>query len=260
MAENSKIEWCDHTVNFVIGCTKVSEGCLHCYAEALDRRYQWNGGTHWGENTPRYVRPKALADCLRLNRKAVGANRNDKVFINSLSDTFEGRDDLEEARAALWAAIAMCHHLTFLLLTKRPENVLKMVPEQWRAKLPDNIWVGTTAETQQRAGERIPELLKIPAKIHFLSVEPMLEEIDIQRAMPLPSPGEEIDLCNYIHWVICGGESGQKKRPFDCEWARSMRDQCQAAGVAYFFKQVDKVQRIPEDLGIREFPNTKGAR
>jgi protein gp37 len=253
--QNSKIEWTDHTVNFVIGCSKVSEECANCYAESLDWRYKWGGQSHWGKNAPRYQRlVSAPQECLRLNKKAAKAERVDKVFINSLSDTFEDRGDLEGARVALYEAITKCQNLIFLLLTKRPENVRRFVPSVWLSRWPGNCWIGTTTGTQKSADERIPELLTIPAEVRFLSVEPMLEPIDIEEHLDDQLDGGYVLGSAPIHWVICGGESGSKKRPFNCDWARSVRDQCRAASVAFFMKQVDKVQPIPADLMIREFP------
>lgn len=118
---------------------------------------------------------------------------------------------------------------------------------------PANVWIGVTCEDQKRADERIPLLLKIPAKVRFLSVEPMLENINLKLNHPLPRELQG-GTNGGINWVICGGESGSKKRAFDCDWARSIRDQCKAVEVKFFFKQVDKVQPIPSDLMIREFP------
>jgi protein gp37 len=280
MAENSNIEWTDHTVNFVIGCVEVSEECANCYARSLDRRYKWGDGKeHWGKDAPRYVRAaKALAECRKLDAKARKAGRVDKVFINSLSDTFEERGDLETARTFLFKAIVECPNLIFQLLTKRPENVLRSVPTLWRERWPSNAWIGTTTGLQKTADKRIPELLKIPAKVRFLSCEPLLGPLDLRPVLKLSRFKEGYDaivkqcggedklpthlrwsgvLPPCIHWVICGGESGHKKRPMDLAWARSLRDQCAVASVPFFMKQIDKVQPIPADLMIREFPQTK---
>jgi protein gp37 len=239
MAENSKIEWCHHTVNFVIGCEKVSAECTNCYAEILDKRYKWGGQAHWGKNAPRYLRiGKAQEECRRLDKKAKLAGRKDRVFINSLSDTFEDRADLFDARLGLWESITECDNLIFLLLTKRPENIEWMAPRT----MPKNVWLGTTVGNQSSAVTRIPYLLKNRASKHFLSCEPLLEAVDVQHWI------------TGIDWVIVGGESGAKKRPMDLTWARSLRNQCAQSGVAFFMKQVDKVQPIPEDLMIRQFP------
>jgi protein gp37 len=269
MAENSKIEWTDHTVNFAIGCEKVSEECTNCYAESLDKRYQWGGGTHWGKDKPRYIRAAtALKECQRLNAKARESGRIDKVFINSLSDTFEGRGDLETARTFLFEAIATCESLIFQLLTKRPENVRAQVPTVWLEQWPENAWIGTTTGLQKTADKRIPELLKIPAKVRFLSCEPLLGAVEIFKTTCLGCGKEKCtsdcpagtvttgpgNANSRIQWIICGGESGSRKRPMDLAWARSLRDQCASAGVAFFMKQIDKVQPIPDDLMIRQFP------
>lgn len=244
MSENSKIQWTHHTVNIVIGCAKVDELCTNCYADEMDdRRFSKTlPGTskespvrHWGVNAPRYLRiDEASNDLIRLNRKARIAGRIDKVFINSLSDTFEDRDDLEQARLALFAMVGACENLIFQLLTKRPENVNRMVPHHWLENWPRNAWMGTSVGNQKTADIRIPELLKIPAVCRFLSVEPMLGPVNLNKAeWPLGT-----HWLNRISWVIVGGESGQKARPFHTDWARSIVEQCKAAGVACFVKQL----------------------
>lgn len=247
MGERTKIEWCDSTVNFVIGCSKVSPACEHCYAEALDARYQWGGQKHWGKSAPRYIRvPNAIEECFRFDRKAQKAGEIHRVFVNSLSDTFEDHEQLPIARASLFDCVAGCKNLNFLLLTKRPENVRTMVPVMWLDNWPANAWIGTTVEDQKRADERIPELLKIPAKVRFLSCEQLLENIRIRDALRCEVP---------IHWVIAGLESGPKRRwGAGLEGLRSLRDQCAGTQAKFFCKQIDKVQPIPADLMIREFP------
>lgn len=171
----------------------------------------------------------------------------------------EGIADLTlgDIRCRLFALVEATPRLDWLLLTKRPENVMKMVPDSWRSKFPDNVWMGTTVESQEYADERIPHLLGIPARIRFLSVEPMLGEIDM-RCFPnndcsaieetcCPWGGLEckaVASCQAnsgngvkIHWVIAGGESGRDARPTQVEWVRSLRDQCEHANVPFFFKQ-----------------------
>lgn len=278
MGANSKIEWTDHTVNFVIGCEKVSEACAHCYAESLDARYKWGGQTNWGKDASRYLRiDKAMAECLRLNRKARLDGRNDRVFVNSLSDTFESREDLDQARHDLFGTIEQCKNLTFLLLTKRPENITRMAPEHWRGGWPDNVIPMTTVENQKSADLRIPHLLKVPAKRRGLSCEPLLGPVDLGVATPCgyyceqpthESDGRHIDhqffvpgIQGGIHWVIAGSESGFKRRTMETAWALSLKDQCAAAGVSFFMKQMEiegkvstDVSRFPVELQRREFP------
>lgn len=171
-----------------------------------------------------------------------------------LKETFKPLT-LNTIRAELFLLIERTPNLDWLLLTKRPENILKMVPETWREKFPDNVWIGTSTEDQDTFRERIIELISIPAKVRFLSVEPMLGPVKLYfynkltREARTGKPGSAID------WVICGGESGSKRRPFDLEWARALRDECLESGVPFFMKQVDKIRPIPEDLLIRQFPN-----
>lgn len=279
MAENSSIAWTNHTVNFVIGCTKVDELCTNCYADTMDeRRFSktLGGGTkenpvrHWGPNSPRHVRfMKAESEIRLLNHKAKKAGRIDKVFINSLSDTFEDHKDLIEARATLFVAVEHAKDLIFQLLTKRPENVTRMVPKDWLASWPPNAWIGTSVGHQKSADTRIPELLKIPAKVRFLSCEPLLGPVNIRRFFAhsircekLPGPGMNGGQpceCVFPSWVIVGGESGDNRRELNLDWAYSLRDQCRDSKTAFFMKQ-DSARlpgqrgRIPDDLWVQEFP------
>lgn len=186
-----------------------------------------------------------------------------RVFCASLADVFEDNSQLTEWRVDLFRMIVHAPNLDWLLLTKRPENANQMLSDMGWANWMDNVWIGTSVEDQAAADKRIPELLKVPAKMRFLSCEPLLEGISLGAA--IAKGGYSINGWNAIHWVIVGGESGHKARPMQLEWARSLRDQCQAAGVAYFFKQIgghpDKrhdLTDFPEDLRIREFPCLEG--
>jgi protein gp37 len=148
-----------------------------------------------------------------------------------------------------------------LFLTKRPD-IAKMV---WYPELQGwkNIWLGVTAENQQRANERIPKILELPAPVHFVSVEPMLEPIDMTEAIYGPEPRgmnafgftDGFGYEAFIEWVICGAETGPSARLLDLEWARDLRDQCKSAGVPFFFKKAGNKKSIPDDLMIREYPN-----
>jgi protein gp37 len=237
MAEFSKIEWCDHTFNPWMGCQRVSPGCDHCYAELLTKRY---GHVEWGPNAER----KRTSDGnwkkpLGWNRRAHGdLGRDARVFCASLADVFENRLP-DDWRSDLFKLIGKTKHLNWLLLTKRPQNIAGMLPPNWGCSY-KNVWLGTTVENQTEADRRIPHLIGHSAAVRFLSAEPLLGPIQ-------PS-------LSGIDWVICGGESGPGRRPMDLGWARDLRDQCAAAGVAFFMKQVDKVQPIPDDLMVREFP------
>lgn len=228
---NTKIEWADHTINYWWGCTKVSEGCKFCYAESVDARF--HADPHWGPGSTRKLQIETA--CKQLAKVKAGQ----RVFVNSMSDTFEWHPDLDEARLALFDDIARRSDVVFMLLTKRPENVMKLVPPWWGSGFPPNVWMGTTVENQQRANERIPELLEIPAAVRFLSCEPLLGPVDLV-GDDFTSDGEGVlpgSLIQGIHWVICGGESCKSARPMHPDWARTLRDQCAAAGVPFFFKQ-----------------------
>lgn len=183
---------------------------------------------------------------------------------------------LNTIREYLFRLIQMTPNLDWLLLTKRPENVMKMVPPHWQREFPPNVWIGTSVEDMEQARIRIPHLSKIPAYVRFLSCEPLLEQVNfLHRLLQINDNGlwlynskkmqqMQEDYPKFgmkppsqpFDWIIVGGESGREKRPFDCEWARIIRDECKEAGIPFFMKQVDKVQPIPEDLMIYEFPKS----
>lgn len=228
MGENSKIEWCHHTFNPWIGCTKVSDGCANCYAEEMmDHRYgraQWGpGGTRVRTSDTNWKKP------LLWDRAAAAAGERHRVFCASLADVFEDRPELETWRYDLFFLIEKTPHLDWLLLTKRPENVVESINPTMLA-LP-NVWIGTSVENQEQADKRIPELLKIPAAVRFLSMEPLLGPVDLSLRW------DRLEFVPGIHWVIVGGESGRNARPMHPDWARGLRDQCQAAGVPFLMKQ-----------------------
>lgn len=277
MSENSKIEWCDHTFNPWIGCTKVSPGCANCYAETLmDKRY---GRVRWGKGNPRSRTSEANWKKVETWNKNAHRPRP-RVFVASLADWLDPEVPIEWL-ADMLDLIRGCQHLDFLLLTKRPKlwearlddalmEAIKRANQRWAWEgnptkeqaapanwisdwldgyPPANVWIGTSVEDQQRADERIPELLKIPARVRFLSCEPLLGQVDLRR-VAFPTGRTEDVLCDTvrtvtgmqmplssIHWVICGGESGPGARPMHPDWARSLRDQCQDAGVPFLFKQ-----------------------
>lgn len=272
MGERTGIQWTDATLNPWIGCTKVSPGCDNCYAEALmDHRY---GRVQWGPHGER-KRTKTWGEPLKWQRQAdafeAEHGRRRRVFCASLADVFDNQVP-PEWRADLWELIRKCDRLDWQLLTKRPQNIKKMLPSDWGNGWP-HVWLGTTAENQTEADRRIPDLLATPAAVRFVSYEPALSGIDFTRiAVPraygtflfdalrgaggthLGEPFSSMLAGRRLDLVIAGGESGPRKRPVDLAWFRSARDQCKSAGVAYFQKQIDKVQPIPDDLQIREFP------
>lgn len=263
MAENSKIEWTDHTFNPWVGCTKVSQGCDHCYAEGWAKRAGKAAGVTWGGERRR-TSDATWRQPLRWNAQAEREGRRYRVFCASLADVFDNQVP-GEWREDLFELIRQTPHLDWLLLTKRPQNIVRMVREHGSIAgngmryLPDHVWLGTTCEDQQRADLNIPALLRCPgeigARVLFLSIEPMLGPIYVED-IPDPAGGVCLkplsglrwvgdgqgrctvrSLGGRIDWVICGGESGPHARPMHPDWARSLRDQCSAAGVPFLFKQ-----------------------
>lgn len=222
----SGIEWTDHTFNGWWGCVENSPACDHCYARVWDRRL---GGFHWGKLAPRrFFGPKHWAEPKKWARRARETGRPEFVFCQSMGDVFERRVDLDPERVKLWRLIEETHEdLVWMLLTKFPGNILRMVPKDWRRRFPDNVWALTTAENQACLERRVRELVLVPADVLGLSCEPLLGALDA--AYCLGQGG--------INWVIAGGESGHGARPPHPSWFISLRDQCAAAGVPFFFKQ-----------------------
>lgn len=309
MGAETKIEWCSHTFNPWRGCTKVSEGCAHCYADAQAKRNPATLGI-WGDKGSRVVASEAMWKLpLKWEAKAKAAGERHRVFCASMADVFEDwqRDMLDakgnriyvslrgtrsweyddgskgfafekraltmsDVRARLFALIDATPNLDWLLLTKRPENIAKMMPAYFpggymaeagamnQEEPRPNVWLGTSVENQAAAGLRIDLLLKAPAVVRFLSCEPLLGPVMLTTECLIPANEDHPNLVGYmaggddgksvleatrgealkrcgIDWVIVGGESGPNARPMHPDWARSLRDQCQAAGVPFFFKQ-----------------------
>jgi protein gp37 len=224
MGKNSSIEWTHHTFNPWWGCVKVSPACTHCYAEAWAKRV---GRKVWGPRAARrFFTDAHWREPLRWHAEAEKAGTVPRVFCASMADVFEDRADLVEHRARLFRLIERTPRLQWLLLTKRPEHAGKLARESgWGNAWPSNVWAGTTVENQEYAVERIPELIALPARIHFLSCEPLLGPVDLRPWL------------SDLDWVIAGGESGGKSRPMAHAWPASLRDQCATAGVAFHFKQ-----------------------
>lgn len=259
MTENTKIEWAHHTFNPWIGCTKVGPGCDHCYAAAQDNHRQWTP-EGWGVGRPRRRTSEAnWKQPLRWNRRAAKEGVRYRVFCASLADVFDNEVD-PTWRADLFALIGATPNLDWLLLTKRIGNASRMIYEAskttlclqgpWDWRLPDNVWMGATIVNQPEAERDIWKLLEVPARIRFLSMEPLLGPVDIRPWLPCPmclgwAMPTECDSCDgtgpteddAIDWVIAGGESGRNARPSHPDWLRSLRDQSVAAGVAFHFKQ-----------------------
>lgn len=229
MAKDSAIEWTHHTFNPWWGCTKVSPGCKHCYAETWAKRV---GQQVWGARAPRRELSEAYwRQPLAWNAQALRSGRRARVFCASMSDVFEDRRDLDAKRERLWRLIDETPQLDWLLLTKRPQSVDRLAPygERW----PDNVWLGATAENQRWLDKRMHELQGQKARVLFLSCEPLLRALDLSPWIAAARAGAG----RMVDWVIAGGESGHHARPMSPEWARSLRDQCVAAGIKFHFKQ-----------------------
>lgn len=242
--QNSRIEWCSHTFNIVWGCIRVSPGCEHCYAETLAHRY---GYKVWGPaktTERRTMSENYWKQPMRWNAAALKAPygvERPRVFCGSMCDVFEDHPTNARERIRLWETIGECDALDWLLLTKRPENILKMVPTAWaQGYWPEHVWAMTSVENQEQAAKRIPELLKVPARVRGLSCEPLLGPLDIEAYLYphfAADDSRHYPRKNGVEWVITGGESGHGARPAHPDWFRSLRNQCQAAGVPFFFKQ-----------------------
>ena len=235
MGENSKIEWTDHTFNPWIGCTKVSPGCKNCYAENLDLRWNYtpNG---WGKGAPRKRTSKDYwKQPAKWNEQAVKVHRRKRVFCASLADVFDPEVN-EVWRDDLFQLIAETQCLDWLILTKHPQEAVKYFenlytdPFIWQ-RVKDILWIGVSVEDQKRAKERIPWLKMMPVAVRFLSIEPLLEHVNI---MPWLLHNKKD---KYIDWVIVGGESGKDARPMHYKWAANLRDQCADTHTPFFFKQ-----------------------
>jgi protein gp37 len=228
----TKIEWCEETWNPVTGCSPISEGCAHCYAQRMAKRLAGRYG--YPKDDP--FRVTFHEDRLDEPRKW---RKPRMVFVCSMGDLFHEDVDLWHIDDIIDTCMAASQHI-YLFLTKRPENIKTFLdaatPRQvkWMAK---RAWLGVTAENQARADERVPILLQIPAAVHFVSIEPMLGPVDLnKRECLIDKRRFKYTLGNYLDWVILGGETGPGARPMHPEWARSVRDQCVNAGVPFFFK------------------------
>lgn len=284
MGQNSGISWTDHTFNPWWGCEKVSAGCKNCYAETFasgrmglpiwgaqaERRFF--GDAHWGEP-------------LKWNRLAEKAGVRARVFCASMADMFEyyqgpSAERVKEARGRLWTLIEATPWLDWLLLTKRPENIMAMIPERWRCfSFPCNLWIGCTVENQEMAEKRLPYLLSIPARVRFVSYEPALgpvvftelrtdetcgecKEVILHDAMSFGDVrcgcGAESTILHRLDWIIVGGESGNGARPFNPAWALSTVEQCQGQGVPVFVKQMGSNPTLRSGSGWGTIKAKKG--
>jgi protein gp37 len=286
--KNSNIQWTTHTFNPWEGCTKVSPGCLNCYAE--NRNIRFAGGANWGKGAPR--RRTSAANWnqpVKWNREAgekaqlfgniawakqvldqAGETQRPRVFCASLADWLDEEVSIEWF-ADLLELVRSTPQLDWLLLTKRPESwesrllladeyqsgrehyeAIAFIRRWIRGTPPANVWIGTTGEDQKRLDERVAAVLKIPARIRFLSIEPQLELVNPEAAVYGACRLAESEGWG-IHWVICGGESGPGARPFFVEWADDLRRRCKSFGVAFFMKQFGSNPRT-ENANAHDWP------
>lgn len=326
MGNKTNIEWTDATWNFLRGCTRVSRGCVNCYAERIAARFSGPGMPYEGLAGYRNSQPRWTGE-IRFDEKTLLAalkwRKPRRVFVNSMSDLFHEKVEdkwLDQA----FAVMALTPHITYQILTKRPERMLEWFSERWQAApaqqigrfhLPaetvgedrrcqvsraasdliddhklinfdsediwtekgelkllqfawplPSVWLGVSIEDQKTADERIPYLLQTPAAVRFLSIEPLLGPVDLEHEWGAYQDGNDSPLrkkwINGIHLVIVGGESGPGARRMQPEWVRTIRDQCKAAGVPFFFKQGSQANwpkfkdfdAFPKEFQIREFP------
>lgn len=231
MGDHSKIEWTRHTFNPWIGCQKVGPGCDHCYAEAMMAdRY---GRVEWGPHGARQrTSPANWRRPLVWDRAAAKAGERHRVFCASLADVFDNHASVDpQWRRDLWALIAATPNLDWMLLTKRPGNILAMLPHGWGSGWP-NVWLGCTITSRAEMLRDAPKLRAVATEVRFWSVEPLLG--DLGEVPPDLMPG----------LVIVGGESGPGARPMHPDWARSLRDQCVSARAPFFFKQWGEYQPL----------------
>ncbi len=260
MSDRSGIEWTDATWNPVTGCTKVSPGCDHCYAETFAERWRGTAGHYFERGFDVQLRPEKVTLPLSWRKPR-------RVFVNSMSDLFH--DDVpDEYIARVFAVMAACPQHTFQILTKRQARMRSLLnrgrvgtagffddveeamadytnaePAGW--PLP-NVWLGVSTEDQKWADIRIPALLDTPAAVRWISAEPLLGPIQVRRYLSgrladweaeLLGASNDVTTAGGLDWVVVGGESGRGARPMHPSWARSLRDQCSAAGVPFLFKQ-----------------------
>jgi len=262
MGAKTGIEWTDATWNPIMGCSRVSEGCRHCYAEGVAARFGlkkngaekkptvYDGLIHIVNGEPvwtgKIVETRQLLTPLKWRKPK-------RIFVNSMSDLFH-ENVTDEQRDRIFAVMALCPQHTFQVLTKRPAIMHRYLSDsETSLRVQDcvdemtdsyayvepfpNLWLGVSVENQAAADERIPLLLQTPAAVRFLSCEPLLGPLLIEGALHNLPEFDDVPQLPRIDWVICGGESGPHARPMHPDWARSLRDQCAAAGVSFFFKQ-----------------------
>ncbi len=234
MSDHSKIEWTDASWNPVRGCTKITPGCARCYAETFAERFRGVPGHPYEQGFDLRLVPEKLNDPLNWRRPR-------RIFVNSMSDLFH-EDVSEEYIRRVIEVMRRADWHNYQVLTKRSERMRDFLCGPFRdAAGFAHVWWGVSVENRAHGVPRIDRLRQTPARVRFLSVEPLLEDLGV------------VNLTG-IHWVIVGGESGRKPRPLELDWVRSIRDQCQAARVPLFFKQrVEKGRKLSLPLldGVR---------
>lgn len=286
MADNTKIAWTDRTFNPWLGCTRVSPGCVHCYAESLTKRF---GNAEWGPQAARvktsdsyWKKPlkwnkESWIECLSCNWRGamkgtiiapyspacptcgsvMTVRTKQRVFCASLADVFEDNPQVANWRGELFQLIEQTPNLDWLLLTKRPERMFSLgtdavgeIFDLWLDRNP-NVWLGATVESPEYFEKRVTDLLSCGSAVHFISVEPMIGPVRLK----------QIKMKN-VDWVICGGESGPGCRPMQADWVHDLKRDCQMGRVKFFMKQLggypnkrDQMEDFPEEWQVREFPN-----
>ena len=243
---DTKIEWAERVWNPITGCTKISPGCNNCYAERMSKRLAGRCGYPADDPFKVTLHPERLHQPLRWRKPS-------KIFVCSMADLFHDDVPFEFMQRVLWVIWhSHIHNFghTFMILTKRPERMQQFFSSKIYADsansyhLPQNLWLGVTAENQEQADKRIPILLQIPAAVRFVSVEPMLSAIKMDFGWLGRGPGvwlhrDQRGWLGGIDWVIAGCESGPRRRPADIQWFRSLRDQCIRENTPFFLKQMD---------------------
>ncbi|MEN6521913.1 MAG: phage Gp37/Gp68 family protein [Armatimonadota bacterium] len=273
----TKIEWTQETINLAVGCTKCSPGCENCYAAKLAATRLQHHPDYKGLAESDYMGSEPIAEgydwtgevrMLEYNLEKITKMQKPRmIFLNSMGDLFHESVSIgflvDVFRTILSAG--RLHGHTFQILTKRPDRMAELVPiimnqicgYEWQ--MPNYIWLGVTAENQEQADKRIPLLIQTPAAVRFVSVEPMLGGINLTRIQEGKAYLDVLNgrwrrngkdggsLIGKLDWVICGGETGQNARPMHPDWVRSLRDQCQDAGVPFFFKSWGEWHEIADD-------------
>ena len=254
----SKIEWTEATWNPLSGCTKISDGCKNCYAEKMANRLKAMGAKGYENGFAVTLHPDRLDEPLKRKKPTM-------YFVCSMGDLFH-EDVPSEFIRKVWIIMIEARQHTFQVLTKRPDRMAEFLKTHAPVRamtgetygkdfLPKNIWIGVTAENQEQADKRIPILLDTPAAVRFVSIEPMLGEINLQKLHRKMVNGAPAYPCNEpylfdLDWVIVGGETGTNARPMHPDWVRSIQKQCEESKVPFFFKQWGEYKTLPQGKSV----------